>query len=128
MYVPLCIESRRQSQRPSEHLPSFLLDGSLVGLELNKQAKQAGSEPQPLSTPPAMVLEVPFTMYRAFIYSFGFSLNVGAGRPKLGSMVHKTSSLLTEPSPQSLFLQFSSFSYVAQLGLMNTYSAPWLMV
>lgn len=119
MYVPLCIESRRQSQRPSEHLPPFLLDGSCIGLELNQQAKQAGSEPQPLSTPPAMV--------QGF-YLFVFSLNVGAGRPKLGSVVHKTSSLPTIPSPQSLFLEFSSFSYVDQLGLMNTYSAPWLMV
>lgn len=74
MYVPLCIESRRQSQRPSEHPPPFLLDVSLIGLELNKQAKQAGSEPQPLSTPPALVLEVHFTMYRVFICSFGFFL------------------------------------------------------
>lgn len=74
MYVPLCIESRRQAQRPSEHPPPFLLDGSLIGLELNKQAKQAGSEPQPLSTPPALVLEVHFTMYRVFNLFFRFSL------------------------------------------------------
>lgn len=76
MYVPLCIESRRQSQRPSEHLPPFLLDGSLISLELNKQAKQAGSEPQPLSTPPAMV--------QGFYLFFCFFFKCGSWETKIG--------------------------------------------